>query len=255
MSLTSFIALYDAHIGNEIVNGVVRPMHDLKAIQCALKVVKAVKPDVLIYGGDMMDCGPVSRHLEGRHGRNTEGLRLADDFLLARTLIVDPVRSVKRKVYLTGNHEAWIEQWIDKHPEMEGLVSLDAGLGLQDWELIPQGGVWKLGKLHFTHGDIFKGTNPAKYAVESFERNVRFGHFHRYSAHTKISAIDNEDVKTGVSVPCLARRDPAYGRSAPNGHTHGFLIGHVDEETGNFWDSVVHIIDGRCVVNGKVYEG
>jgi len=159
-------------------------------------------------------------------------------------------------VYHTGNHEAWLGQLTDEIPGLDGLLDLKNLLTLSNkWGVIPQGGITRLGKLHFLHGDqISGGANPAKWAVETYEKSVRFGHFHTYAAHTKIAALTDTG-HTSIAVPCLCKRDPNYGGGSPNRWVNGFLYGYVDEKTGHYTDSVVTMVNGRFVANGKRYGG
>ena len=81
----------------------------------------------------------------------------------------------------------------------------------------------------------------------------RFGHFHTYQAYTKLSAIEANG-HTSIAVPCLAHKLPKYGGGTPNKWMQGFLYGAVDGPQGAFGDSVAIIVNGRSVINGKVYE-
>jgi hypothetical protein len=134
------------------------------------------------------------------------------------------------------------------------LVDVQHLLALRPkWEVVPQGGVSKLGKLHFLHGDQISGrANPAKWAVESYEKNVRFGHFHTYASHSKIAALSDTG-HTGIAVPCLCKKDPNYGGGSPNRWVNGFLYGYVDEKTGHFSDYVVTMVNGKFTAEGKSY--
>lgn len=251
-----FIALFDLHYGKERKNGHVRNIHELGALEGVLKFAKDFKPQTVILGGDFMDCGPVSHHLDGKAGA-LEGLRLMRDYEGARKEVVLPLESLgaKRLVYHIGNHEDWIGQLMERIPALEGMLDVQKGLQLgREWEVIPQGGVSRIGKLHFMHGDTIRSkANPAKVAVETYERSIRFGHFHKFSAFTKVSALDLRDVRTGVGVPGLCRRDPFYGKGAPNGHALGFLWGYVNED-GTFNDYVTFISKNRFIAEGKEYK-
>lgn len=238
-----------------MVAGKARPLHDAAAIATFVRAAQKLQPSTVILGGDALDCGPITHHRSGRHGRATEGLRLLGDMQLLREMVLQPLEALAsrpRLIYMIGNHEHWIDMWVDEHPEVEGLVGLDVGLQLSahGWEVIPQGGTFALGKLHFLHGDTLRTANPAKYGVETFERSLRFGHFHRQSGWTKTSALDVEDVRTAIGVPGLCRRDPSYGRSAPNSHSLGFLVGTHEPATGYFWDTVVPLVRGRAIIDG-----
>lgn len=252
-----FLATYDLHFGFERKNGHKIPLHDTKAWGATLAFARDFKPDTWIIGGDFLDCGVISHHNHGKPGA-TEGLKLIGDATEGRKFFIDPIEEImgsKEKVYLIGNHEDWLTDLTDKIPALEGLVDLETLLHLGKWNVVPQGGTYRLGKLTFIHGDTVKGgEHVAKNAVINYERNIRFGHHHSYQTYTKCSAIDLKNAKTGVSVPCLCGKSPKYGEGSPNRWAQGFLYGYIGDK-GYFNDYVVIVVDGQCIVNGKLYKG
>jgi hypothetical protein len=255
--LEKFVALYDLHWGYERKNGHKVPLHDLKALSVALQFIKDFKPDHVILGGDILDCGAISHHNHGKPGA-TEGLKMLADAKELIDAVIKPVEAVKPKslTYISGNHEDWIDQLVEKHPALEGIVDLKSMLKLSDkWKIIPTGDTHKLGKLIFMHGDqIQGGEHSAKWATVAWEANVRFGHHHTYQTYTKTSAKDANG-HTGVAIPCLCRKDPNYGGGSPNRWMQGFSWGYVGGPEGCFNDYVSVIINGKAFINGKLYKG
>lgn len=256
--MEKFVALFDLHYGYEI-NGSRHkvPLHDSKALSVAMQFIKDFKPDHVVLGGDMLDCGSLSHHRLGNSGQ-LEGLRiLAEAKELREKVIVPLEQQVKgRLIYHIGNHEAWLTQLIDKTPSLEGIIEAESLLQLGDkWEVIGQGGISKLGKLVFVHGDnISGGQHHANSAVTNYEANVRFGHFHTYQVATKTTPVDANG-HTGISVPCLCKKSHNYGKKAPNKWMQGFLWGYVGGPNGCFSDYVTVIVNGHAVINGKAYSG
>lgn len=258
-----FIALFDIHCGWEKQNirgkTVTRPTHNKEAIKAAILFAKDFTPDVLVLGGDQVNCGPISHW---HHGRPilTEGLRLKDEYELLDELILSPLQSVKRKIWHTGNHEAWLTQHIEANPGLEGMIEPENYLRLvsRGYELYSQGEISKIGKLHFVHGDVALrrggGVNPARKIVLLYRRNIRAGHIHTHSVATETTAIDSQDFHTGVIVPSLSTRNPTYNKSAPNNSMCGFNFGYVYPD-GNFSDYVPIINNGVVTINGKKYDG
>lgn len=245
----------DLHYGYERRNGHKYPLHDIRAFKCAYQFIKDYKPDVLILGGDILDCGVISHHNHGKPGR-TEGLRLLADAQECRRDIIEPIESLEipKLVYITGNHERWITDMTDDYPGITGLVELETILKLDKWKVIEQGGKFNLGKLTFIHGDQLKGgVNAARIAVTEAERSIRFGHFHTYQAYTKTSFIEEKLGRTGVAVPCLCSKDPKYGQGRANAWVQGICHGVVFGD-GTFADQVSIITNGRMFANGKVYK-
>jgi hypothetical protein len=225
-----FAALFDIHYGFERKGGHKVPLHDLKAFGVAYSFLEHFKPEVIILGGDIIDCGVISHHNHGKPGK-TEGLKLVADAEGCRAEILAPLRKLKAKryEYIIGNHEFWLEDLGNAEPGLQGLLDVRNLLELKGFNVIPQGG----------------HTN---------ERNIRFGHFHSYSSYSKNTPMDDEYPKTGISVPCLSKKNPSYGKGKPNRWSQGFLYGYLLPD-GNFHDYVVTIIRGKAVIEGKIYRG
>jgi predicted phosphodiesterase len=255
--MQKFAFLTDLHYGFERRNGHKVPLHDQRAIDAALSFLGDFKPDTLILGGDILDCGAISHHNHGKPGR-TEGLRLLADADTCSTNFIQPLKALRPKtvVYITGNHEAWLDDMVEEVPGIEGMLGLEGLLGLPaQWRVLPQGGKFHLGKLTFVHGDQLKGgAAVAKTAVIEAERSIRFGHFHTFQAYTKTSFVEEKLGRTGIAVPCLCTKDPKYGEGRGNSWVQGLNWGYVFPD-GTYADYVSIITNGRMVVNGKVYRG
>lgn len=255
--MEKFIALYDLHWGYERRNGHKVALHDEKALNATLKFLSDFKPDHVILGGDILDCGAVSHYNHGKPGA-VEGLRLLSDAKDLREKLIKPIQSLKTKslTYIIGNHEDWLNDLVDQVPALEGIVDVRSILDLnKKWLVVPNGGAHKLGKLVFVHGDQIKGgESAAKNATLAYEANVRMGHYHTFQVYTKTSAIQANG-HTGMCVPCLCKKDPKYGGGAPNKWMQGFLWGYVGGPENSFNDYVSVIVNGNVTVNGKFYTG
>lgn len=251
--MEKFIGLWDIHYGYERKNGHKVALHDIKAVNVAMQFAKDFKPDYFILGGDILDCGSISHHNSKKPG-NIEGLRLLTDAKELHNLVIKPAEACsKKQVFITGNHCDWLNDLVAEIPALEGIIDAKSLLKLEDWEVLPVGGAYKLGKMVFIHGDQIKGgANPAKWAVDAFERNVFFGHHHTHQAYTKVTALD-QNGHTGTCVPCLCKKDPNYGEGSPNRWMQGFLYGWLDGK--GFNTTVVIIINGRAIIQGKLYAG
>lgn len=257
--MKKFMFCTDLHFGWERKGGHKVPLHDIKALKCMLAFARDFKPDVFIVGGDFLDCSVISHHNHGKPGA-TEGLKLIEDARDLRRLALDPIEEIVGKkgelVYITANHEDWLTDLTDKIPALEGIIELRPLLKLDDrWNVIPQGGAYKLGKLTFIHGDTVKGgEHVAKNAVVNYERNIRFGHHHTMQQYSKASALDYKNAKSGWAIPCLCTKSPKYGEGAPNRWVQGFNFGYI-LDGGRFHDYVAVILEGKTVVGGKTYSG
>src|SRR3954467_7786475 len=122
--MQKFVALWDAHWGYEINASRHKvALHDERAINVAMKFINDFKPDHVVLGGDMLDCGSVSHHREGKAGA-LEGLRILSEAKELRAKVIEPLEKQVpgRLIYHYGNHEDWLNDLIDKTPSLEGIV-------------------------------------------------------------------------------------------------------------------------------------
>lgn len=258
-----FVALFDIHAGKQVfVNGgkkSIRPTHDVKALGAAMEFIKDFKPSHIILGGDQLNCGPVSHWLHAKP-RQLENFRLKEEMDLLDELVLSKIQKIKNKVWMDGNHEAWIQQWLDANPTLEGLVEPANYYGLKDrgyWYL-DQGEIYSMGKLNWVHGDIVfaKGSsqNPGKKLAVYYRRNMRCGHLHTHDAGTDTSMFDTQEYHSGIVVPALAAIKQAYAGNTASNHQQGFNFGYV-KKSGAFSDFVMTINKGECIWDGKTYTG
>lgn len=257
MPMSKFVALYDLHWGYERKNGHKIALHDPRALDIAMQFIHDFKPDALILGGDILDCGAISHHNHGKPGR-TEGLRILSDAEECFSSFIEPLHrmAIPQVAFIPGNHEDWLNDLEDANPGIRDMMELKKLLHLpSNWKLLPHGGAFNLGKLTFVHGDQLRGgEHVAKAAVIDWERSIRFGHYHTHQVYTKTSPLDVKQGRTGMAVGCLCTKDPKYGEGKANKWVQGFNFGYVERD-GSFHDYHPIIINNRAVVEGKVYRG
>jgi hypothetical protein len=254
--MEKFVALFDANYGYEINASRHKvPLHDQKALNVAMGFIKDFKPDHVILGGDMLDCGSIGHHNANIAGK-LEGLRILAEAKELREKVLEPLeKSGADLTYHIGNHEAWLDQLVEKVPSLDGIIQAEYLLKLDKWKVVEQGGVSNLGKLKFVHGDnVTGGMYCANKAVVDYEANIRFGHFHTFQVATKTTPIESNG-HTGIAVPCLCKKGHDYGNKAPNKWMQGFLWGYVGGKAGCFNDYVTVIVNGCATINGKTYVG
>lgn len=256
--MRKFIFSPDKHVGWERKQGKLVALHDAKAIGAMMEFARDFKPDVWIEGGDNLDCGPISHHLSDKKV-SVQQLDLSKDAREYTKLVLEPLMQIlpkgAEKVWMNGNHEDWLAQLGELQPGLASLLTPEHLLDLRGWKIIPQGGYVKYGYLHFVHGDaITGGTNCAKNAVARYGQCIRFGHFHTFQVATQHSMLNVKDVKTGIAVPSLCRRNPNYLKGAPSQWTQGFNYGYLHDD-GTFTDYVPIIVNGRFSAHGTTYVG
>ena len=126
-----------------------------------------------------------------------------------------------------------------------------------DIKIIPYRQFVKLGKIYFIHGDIQQGyqsANHAKKVVETYNRNVVYGHHHTLQAHTKISPVGIEETHTAYCIPALADTNPDWAKDRPNSWLNGFGVFYITDG-GNFSVfPIVAIKNSFISPDGKFYD-
>lgn len=257
--MIKYIFAPDMHIGFENAPGKhLRATHDEKAIGVLMQFAQDFQPDVFILGGDNMSYEAIS-HWRQNQKRSSKDLNLKREAQMLNKLVIEPlkkIKSIKKKIFMLGNHERFAYDFIEHNPSMEGTVEPWNLTDLSGWDIVDVGEAYRINKnLAFVHGDqIGGGQNPANAAINQYpESSVRFGHFHTHQAKTAYSALDKKIVRTAIAVPCLCKVNPFFALNKPNRQLQGFNFGYVDGET--FHDYVPIIIEGKAIINGKKYVG
>lgn len=239
------VAVFDLH----------HPLHDKKLWGNILRFVGDSDPDVFLFGGDNQDLGVVSHWNENKR-RRVEGKRLKQDYETFVRDVLDPLETVLRddaeRIYHLGNHEAWVEQYIDQHPEVEGFFEVENNLPLDRWQVLDYGETSKVGHLHFTHGTYINIHNALKTA-QVYGRCVAYGHGHTFQAHTLVTPLDTTPI-SAVQIPCACHTNPDYRKNQPNSWVTGFAVFYVRPD-GTFNLYPVIAIGGIFTApNGVIYD-
>jgi Calcineurin-like phosphoesterase len=266
-TIKRFMALYDIHVGTDkrLVDGRMKSelTHSLPAIKAVMDFAVDFKPDWLILGGDQLNCGPVS-HWNAGKPRLMPDMNLKWEMDELDKLILKPFDAIipasGRKVWKSGNHEQWINQFVNENPGVEGLCEPENYLKLRErgWELAGDEDIIQFGKINFIHGhEVFKrGTvlagSGAKKMGNAYRRNIRAGHLHTYEVYTDITPVDRSDYHTSIILPAMARASQAYAGGSSSNFQQGFGFGYVMPD-GNFSDYVSIINNGKFVWNGRIY--
>lgn len=234
------------------------PEQDKKAIKVIEQVLQYWKPDAIVYLGDFMDMGSVSHWIQDKR-RKVENKRLISDYTGFNFMLDKHAKLSKCKEIhlLKGNHEDWVEQYIDKHPETEGFLEVENNL------VIPKGvkatfyqlnDFMKIGKyLYATHG-LYTNQYHTRKTIDSTGRNIVYGHTHDMQVHTKVSPVDKKDIHQAVSLGCLCNMNPDYMKNKPNNWVHGFGAVYLDERSQHYNLQPVVIANGKCIFEGKVFK-
>lgn len=213
--------------------------------------IKDEKPDEIIYIGDITNADGIGAYWEGDEEEGVyETVKEIEGFVRD---VHSKVRAAapNAKIILTGgNHlEARVRKAIKKKEFRRDQLEIKKYM--PDVKIYEYGKVYKVGKLHYTHGWYFN-TAHAKKHVDTFGKNLVYGHVHDVSEATKLSIIGEKPIMA-KSIGCLCNRNPEYRKNMPNNWVHAFHIAYIRPD-GDFYEYTIKIINGKFFFNNKLYE-
>jgi predicted phosphodiesterase len=219
-----------------------------------------------LFGGDQHDNAEISHHTAGKplyrptgsYAAHTKGF----DKILTELENVLPDEA--ERVWIQGNHDAWVNQLIERQPELSGTLERPLLLNLEErgWQVLELGEGKQLGKLLVIHGEGLTGIGNqasiyhAKKSVESFCCSVLYGHLHTAQSYTKILPHSEKDKWIGYSSPACCTLNPTYLQNRPTAWVNGFTIVELQEPSkklSNFNVYPVIVSNGSFAFGGNVY--
>lgn len=224
------LAIYDSHF----------PYH--VSLDSFLRFAKDFKPTKFVLGGDNWDLGIIS-HWNDQNFKNVGFNNIRRKIKEEAQELgwqIDNLKVAMPKAqfyYLEGNHEYWITGFREKYPQMEDM-SLEGLLHLKSRKVTlvpfkPGHDTLQIGKLYFRHGHQYGSSNPIKQALERSHKSIVIGHHHGAAMWSNHSDVDDKEQHVGYLVPCFCKRNPDYGKGAPNKWLNGFFHASVSN-SGNF---------------------
>lgn len=216
------VALPDPQIGFRMTKAGAESFHDESAISCALSLLRALQPEVVVHLGDFLDLPLFSRFSQepGFQGLVQDAIDRGHQFLAEVAFLVPGVK----QYLLEGNHDARIRKTLAKlAPEMMALtpggrasswpaMSVPHLLGVEDLGVTYVDG-YPAGRLVVGDVDIIHGFkinssgSTAALVSKGALRSTLFGHVHRREMHT--ATLPDGKVIWAASPGTLARVDGA----------------------------------------------
>ncbi len=252
-----FVVLPDTH--GELV--------DRQALECVLQAIEIIRPYGVIHLGDIGEWESVNHH---RYKRTrfpdphevAAGIRR--DARRVRKYVLEDldhacnVAGVVEKHMITGNHDRWLDQFVEVAPDYAD-TKFDEAEGYRfdqifdwanrGWRVHPCGKPIKIGKLHFYHGHLYGGIHHALNHIRKMGVNIVYGHWHDYQCCHQ-THVDGP--KGAYSLGCLKRVSPddnEWLEHRPVNWAH--MFGVIDfYRNGLFSIHPITIINGRCTLVG-----
>lgn len=244
---SSYLVIADAHV----------PYISKPAVNAVLQIMDDNIFDGFINLGDYMDMTGISHWIKDKK-KSLENKRMKADYIEGNKLLDEFDKRLPKncdKRYLQGNHEAWSFQLLEEYPALEGYIEPKSELklierGYKVYDKLNH--IERIGRLNFTHG-IYCCANYVKKHIDELKTNIMFGHLHSEAVMYESSPA-KEIAIAGYAIGCLCDMNPDYLKNKPNRWTHGFAVVHFYED-GYFDVDIKRIVKGKCVYNGKFYDG
>jgi len=250
------------------------PLVDRPALECVLQAIEIIKPTGVIFLGDLGEWESVNHHKHKRI-RQPDPFEVSKDIRRdarqVRKYVLDPLDrvcdavGVKDKRMLTGNHDRWLDYFVEANPDYERMP-FDEASGYKfdqifdwkgrGWRIWPCGKLMKIGKLRFYHGHLYGGIHHARNHLLRMGVNIVYAHWHDFQA---VHVTHADGPKGAYSLGCLKKQDPDSNEwlgHRPVNWAH--MFGVVDfYRNGCFSVHPIPIVFGQCTLIGtdKVIDG
>lgn len=259
MNLKCALLVPDCHIS----------YHDKKAYKLMLNVAKNIYDgklfenltlDEIVILGDYADFYAVNSH--GKHPQLMHLLKEEVNSVNFHLDELDSAFPLSKKVFISGNHEARLERFIEQNcPTLFGLTSVQSLFEFHrrtNWTFVEYGPrqLYRVldSKLYARH-EPFSMTSAGA-SVKKSMINLVFGHTHRIEEATTCDALGTPYMNFSVGWLGDINREKIfdYVKTRPNWEL-GFGLVFVDPKTKFFYHEKIRILGNyTCVVGGKVFK-
>lgn len=213
--------------------------------------IKKFKPDEIILLGDFMDVESLSAWDMDKK-RKMEGRRFNKEIEWANKELDYLQKHSKKVTYLEGNHEDRVNRYLDKNPEMEGMIELQEQLNIEERgiEWVKMNDLYKKGNMYFTHG-MYTNIHNARKHLQTLGCNVCYGHQH--GTQTAMQNMKMQEPHMAYALGTLGDKAPDYMKNRPGNWINQFGIFYWDDQTGMFSLYPVNVINHKFMWNKKIY--
>lgn len=239
------------------------PLHDQPAINCLLKTIEIIKPDIYIDLGDLGEWESVS-HWQWKKKKRPP-LEYQIPFIEEEIKRVNACQDVidealdktncKKKYAIQGNHDDWLDRFTFENPYLDYTYDNVLNWKKRGYKYYKNDELYlKIGKLYFHHGNHYGGQYHTKNHLVKLGCNIMYGHWHDLQ---QISVTHVTGQKSAWSIGCLkdmtTEKNTWLGGRRHN-WSHGFAI--VDFfKNGYFIVHVLPIINGITSLYGTEING
>jgi len=233
------------------------PIYDKQAVNVVLKAIDLVKPDTLINLGDVGEWSSVSawRYKSKKLPPLEYQLPFVDEEIAEVNSMLDLFDKfeIEHKYMLQGNHDLWLDNFVERHPYMSDYTFRKAcKIDERGYKYYPFNKVLKIGKANFIHGAYYNIYHARRH-LEAYGQNIIYGHTHDVQRHTATKLGGTIGAWSMGCVKDMSSESNRWLRGRLHNWQHAFGI--IDWfSNGDFRLDVVEIIHGKTTVWGQIIE-
>lgn len=236
-----------------------RPIEDKRAYPLVMEFVSDFKPDITVNLGDIGNFAGCSHWNTNKFHRRTEYPIKADfDGSYDHHRDLRKINPDMDIYSLAGNHDDWVQAYVDSHPELKGYVDFERDMGFTGFDVkyIPTDKQpLKIGKLNFIHGWWYNKHHAMKHS-QAVHHNIIYGHTHTFQSFTPDNVEPSRRFMAWsmghLSDEKIMGRD--YLNYRPTGWMLGFGVFWLDTTTGNFTLCPIPLPNYTFCFDGRVYK-
>ncbi len=200
-------------------------------------LIKEKRPNRVIIMGDFTSFTSLSAWDKDKR-RKIEGRRYEKDIEVANKALdymQDGIMGIE-KVFIKGNHEEWLDRYIDIDPTFDGLHSVEKDMKLieRGFKVIPYKSDYIHKGMSFTHVPIMANGKPVggKYAtnkaLEVYSNSVCFGHTHNFDV-AAVHRKNSPSLQQAINCGCFFEHIDEYAQGSMTNYWRGvLLLDHYD---------------------------
>lgn len=266
------MAMFDFHVGfsRNFRSGELIPFHDRDALATALEIATLSQPDVIVFGGDLLDMSEWSDKfiLEPGFYFTTQNALIECAWWIAKFKQRCPSAKL---VMLAGNHEKRLQILVTKRlvamsmlsaaDDLDTpLASIDNLLGLSRMGVkyideYPDGMYFVAKDTVIEHGSVARARPGATASAIIDQRNfnVIFGHKHTLEMASKnVESWAGRRVVRAVCAGCLCKLDGTVPGSSRNSQWQNGIVEIIHDDEFAYAINPILIEGGSAIYNGEI---
>lgn len=217
---------------------------DKTAMTVAMRALSVFKPDIILIGGDLLDCDVFARH-PATMIESAAGTWVENELQPAKEWLQDLHDRHEKIVYLEGNHEHWIERMCANGGKaLENIFPLINPRSfltghLARCEYVPyanrwgrKGGSYRLHhRLFAVHGWTACRHSAGRHLDLARSHSLVYFHTHRCQMERTHDPFTGH-VLEAFSPGCLSKLQPLYAHGGtPTAWSHGFAVAYLGKDS------------------------